>query len=64
MRVRVYGGRSGWGEEWEEEFELDSDTTKEDIKSMAQGLSEDFIDFLDGDIGGYDCWYDWDVMED
>ena len=65
MGVRIYGGRVGFGTEWEEEFVFDADSTEEDIECVAQGLSADFMDYtLEDDTDQYDYWYDWDIMEE
>lgn len=64
MKVQIYGGRVGYGEEWREEFLFDADSTEEDIDYIADGLSADFMDYtLEGDIDQYDYWYDWEVTE-
>ena len=64
MKVEIYGGRVGFGEEWHEEFIFDADSTEEDIECVATGLSADFMDYtLEGDLDQYDYWYDWEVTE-
>ena len=64
MKVEIYGGRIGFGEEWREEFIFDADSTEEDIENVAGGLSADFMDYtLEADVDQYDYWYDWEVLE-
>lgn len=64
MKVEIYGGRVGFGEEWREEFIFDVDGTEEDIECVAGGLSADFMDYtLEDDVDQYDYWYDWEVTE-
>ena len=64
MKVKIYGGRVGFGTEWEEEFIFDCDSTEEDIENVASGLSADFMDYtLEADVDQYDYWYDWEVLE-
>lgn len=64
MKVKIYGGRVGFGTEWEEEFIFDVDSTYEDIEGVAGGLSADFTDYtLEDDLDQYDYWYDWEVLE-
>ena len=60
MYIHFYGGRVGFGEEWEEDFIFDADTTEEDIESAARGLSEDFMLYcLEDNDDLYDYWYEW-----
>ena len=64
MKVEIYGGRVGFGIEWQEEFIFDADSTYEDIECVAGGLSADFMDYtLEGDLDQYDYWYDWAAAE-
>ena len=64
MKIKIYGGRVGFGTEWEEEFIFDADSTEEDVECVASGLSADFMDYtLEADIDQYDYWYDWEVIE-
>lgn len=64
MKVEIYGGRAGFGEEWREEFIFDVDSTEEDIECVAGGLSADFMDYtLEDDVDQYDYWYDWEITE-
>lgn len=64
MKIRIYGGRVGFGIEWEEEFIFDCDATETDIDGVAEGLSADFMDYvLIDSADGYDFWYDWELLE-
>ena len=64
MKVKVYGGRVGFGVEWEEEFVFDSDATSEEIDFVASGVSSDFMDYiLEDDTDQWDYWYDWEPIE-
>lgn len=65
MKVRIYGGRVGFGQEWEEEFTFDCDTTEVDIENVARGLSDDFMDYvLEDEDDMYDYWYEWEIVEE
>ena len=60
MYIHFYGGRVGFGEEWEEDFVFDADTTEIEIESIARGLSEDFMLYcLEDSDDLYDYWYEW-----
>ena len=63
-RIRIYGGRVGFGVEWEQEFEIDADTTKSDLDYLAGDLSADFMEYEvdDGYNDMYDYWYEWEVL--
>ena len=64
MKVKVYGGRVGFGVEWEEEFVFDSDATSDEIDFVASGVSSDFMDYtLEDDTDQWDYWYDWEPIE-
>lgn len=64
MKVRFYGGRVGFGIEWEEEFIFDSDSTEMDIENIGDDLSADFMDYVLVDSAdGYDFWYEWELLE-
>ena len=64
MKVEIYGGRVGYGEDWREEFLFDDDSTEQDIETVAEGLSADFIDYVLADAeDSCDFWYDWEVTE-
>ena len=61
--IKIYGGRVGFGEEWEEDFSFDCDSTEEDIDSIARGLSEDFMYYiLEDEEDAYDYWYEWEEI--
>lgn len=63
MKVRIYGGRVGFGIEWEEEFVFDCDSTERDIEIVAAGLSDDFMTYiLEEEADLYDYWYEWEVL--
>jgi hypothetical protein len=63
MKVRIYGGRVGFGEEWSEEFVFDCDSTERDIEIVAAGLSDDFMVYeLEEEADLYDYWYEWEVL--
>lgn len=65
MKVRIYGGRVGFGMEWEEEVVIDSDTTQEDIAHLAKEFSADFMEYdLEDHEDAYDYWYDWETIEE
>ena len=64
MKVRFYGGRVGFGIEWEEEFVFDSDSTEDDIENVGEGCSTDFMDYILADASdNFDFWYEWELME-
>ena len=64
MKVRIYGGRVGFGQEWEEEFEVDSDMTDRELDYLAGEMSADFMEYeIDGGRNDmYDYWYEWSVI--
>ena len=65
MKIRIYGGRIGFGEEWEEEFEIDFDTTEEEIQYLANDMSADFMEYeLEDHSDVYDYWTEWELLED
>ena len=62
MKVKIYGGRVGYGIEWDEEFLFDPDSTDEDIETVAEGLQADFMDYvLTDSYDDCDFWYEWEV---
>ena len=64
MKVRFYGGRVGFGIEWEEEFVFDADSTEDDIENVGEGCSADFMDYVLTDSADkYDFWYEWELLE-
>lgn len=64
MKVEIYGGRVGYGEDWREEFLFDDDSTEQDIETVAEDFSADFMDYVLADAeDGCDFWYDWEVTE-
>jgi len=64
MKVRFYGGRVGFGIEWEEEFIFDSDSTEDDIENVGEGYSADFMDYVLVDAAdNFDFWYEWELIE-
>lgn len=66
MKVRIYGGRSGYGTEWDWTYTFDCDTTPADVELFAQGLSDDFADEVEADYpyaGAWDYWYEWEILE-
>ncbi len=64
MKVRFYGGRVGFGIEWEEEFIFDDDSTEDDIENVGEGCSADFMDYILVDTtDNFDFWYEWELME-
>lgn len=65
MKVRIYGGRVGFGEEWEEEFIFDPDSTEDDIENVGEGCSADFMDYILVDaFDSCDFWYEWEIIEE
>ena len=65
MKVVFYGGRDGYGQEWEWTFTFDCDTTPTDIETIAQELCDDFQDEVEADYpyaGAWDYWYAWKVV--
>ena len=65
MRIRIYGGRVGFGTEWEQEFDVDADTTEKEIDYLAGDMSADFMEYEidDGRKDMYDYWYEWEILE-
>lgn len=64
MKVKFYGGRVGFGIEWEEEFIFDDDSTEDDIENVGEGCSADFMDYILVDAAdNFDFWYEWELME-
>ena len=64
MTIRFYGGRVGFGIEWEEELVFDADSTEMDIENVGEGLMADFMDYvLIDSVDGYDFWYEWELLE-
>jgi hypothetical protein len=64
MKIRIYGGRVGFGTEWEDEFEVDSDTTEKEIDYLAGEMSGDFMEYtLEDHADMYDYWYEWEILE-
>lgn len=64
MKVKIFGGRVGFGVEWEEEFVFDSDATSDEIDFVASGVSSDFMAYiLEDDTDQWDYWYDWETIE-
>lgn len=64
MKINFYGGRVGFGIEWEEEFIFDADSTETDIENVGEGLMADFMDYVLVDSAdGYDFWYEWELLE-
>ena len=65
MKIRIYGGRVGFGEEWEEEFVFDSDSTEDDVENVGEGCSADFMDYILVDASdNFDFWYEWEIIEE
>lgn len=64
MKVKIYGGRVGFGVEWEEEFIFDFDSTEDDIENVGEGCSADFMDYVLTDAAdNFDFWYEWELIE-
>lgn len=65
MKIRIYGGRIGFGEEWEQEFNIDSDMTEHEISYLASEMSADFMEYELEDYNDiYDYWYEWEILEE
>ena len=63
MKIKIYGGRVGFGIEWEEEFEVDSDMTPKEIDYLAGEMSADFMEYeLEDHEDIYDYWYEWEEI--
>ena len=64
MKIRIYGGRVGFGTEWEQEFDIDADTTEKEIDYLAGHMSADFMEYdLEDHADMYDYWYEWEILE-
>lgn len=64
MKVKIYGGRVGFGIEWEEEFIFDSDSTEDDIENVGEECSANFMDYVLADAAdNFDFWYEWELIE-
>lgn len=65
MKVEIYGGRVGFGEEWREEFEVDADITPKELNYLANDMSGDFMEYtLEDHSDVYDFWCEWEIIEE